>query len=113
MASGWESPRLAKAGGLYMALSLVEVEHAVVPGQAAVLQQAPAPALLILHELLVGHVQHPPRQQRVPVRHDVVMVLDGARNLCMQCTVLILASSACMRHSNGLLKPSWSSTSCS
>ena len=83
-AIGQESPCLTEAGSLHITLRLVEFKHTVVPGQAAVLQQAPAPALLILYELLVGHMQHSPRQQRIPMRHDAVMVLDGARNLCTQ-----------------------------
>lgn len=37
---------LGDAGGVHIALGVVEAQHRVVPGQAAVLQNAPAPNLL-------------------------------------------------------------------
>ena len=73
---------LAEAGSLDVPLRLVELQHTVVPGQPAVLQQAPAPALLVSHQLLIWHMQHAPRQQRVPVPHDIVMVPDCVGHLC-------------------------------
>lgn len=78
---------LADTGGVDVSLCGVEAQHSVVPGEAAVLQHAPAPVLLLPHQRLVGHPQHAPRQQPIPVLHYVVVVLYRRRNLCAQSIV--------------------------
>ena len=46
------------------------------------LQQAPAPTLLVTHELLIWHMQHAPWQQRIPMPHDIMMIPDCVGHLC-------------------------------
>ena len=45
--AGGKAAHLGQAGSLHSALVLVEVQHSVVPGQAAVLQHVPASCLQV------------------------------------------------------------------
>ena len=62
---------LLGTGGADAAPVLVEIEAGLFERQAAIVQNAPNLALKILDHVFMLHAQHPARQRRIPVLHQV------------------------------------------
>lgn len=69
---------------MHIALGLVEVQHGIIPGHAALLQHVLGCSFEVTDKALVGHDQHMPWKDGLPVLTHLVYSQDLLRYICIQ-----------------------------
>src|SRR5690606_10865075 len=82
---------LRRARGGHHAAALLDVAHAIYPGQAAEFHHLPRNALGIAHQFVVTHVEDPIRVLHLPARHQRAVVAEVRRHLFLVVGVRIRA----------------------